>query len=79
MTKNHILKECVRNSLIEYFEDLGSYQPKGILKMITKCIEEPVIELILEKTKGNQSQTAEILGISRNTLRKKMLLHNIHE
>jgi len=35
-------------------------------------MERPLIRIILEKTRGNQVRTAEILGINRNTLRKKI-------
>jgi DNA-binding protein Fis len=40
--------------------------------MVLKNIERPLIETVLGKTEGNQSAAAEMLGIDRNTLRKKI-------
>jgi len=36
-----------------------------------------MLEYILDKTGGNQSKAAEVLGINRNTLRKKMAQYNL--
>ena len=43
-----------------------------ILKTFYEPIEQAVIEIILQKNKGNQSKTSEALGINRNTLKKKV-------
>ena len=40
--------------------------------VIISQVEKPLIELVLDHTRGNQLKAAEILGINRNTLRKKM-------
>ena len=40
--------------------------------MVLHQMERPLIRIVLEKTRGNQVRTAEILGINRNTLRKKI-------
>ena len=46
-------------------------------EIVLKQIERPLIRIVLEKTNGNQIRAAEILGINRNTLRKKMQLLEI--
>ena len=43
-----------------------------LYEMVLHQMERPLIRIILEKTRGNQVRTAEILGINRNTLRKKI-------
>ncbi len=43
-----------------------------IYDLMLADFEKPLISCVLEKTEGNQVKTAEILGISRSTLRKKM-------
>jgi len=44
---------------------------------VLACVEKPMLEYILDKVGGNQSKAAEILGINRNTLRKKMAHYNL--
>ncbi len=68
----------VRKSLKEYFKDLDGEEPCcGMYSMVMGSVEKPLIELVLEHAEGNQTHAAEMLGINRNTLRKKMQLHGI--
>ena len=41
--------------------------------MVLKCVERPMLEVVMKQAEGNQTIAAEMLGINRNTLRKKML------
>jgi DNA-binding protein Fis len=45
--------------------------------MVVQQVEKPLIEYVLTKTEGNQTKTANMLGINRNTLRKKILHYAI--
>lgn len=76
MSKSHI-ERCVRDSLDEYFQDLGEARPSGVHRMIIACVEKPMLESVLEYAGGNQSLAAEYLGINRNTLRKKLQEHGL--
>ncbi|MDO8351770.1 MAG: helix-turn-helix domain-containing protein [Gallionella sp.] len=68
----------VRLSLSEYFCDLDGEEPcSGLYDMVINCVEKPLVEMVLAQVGGNQSRAAAMLGINRNTLRKKMLLHGI--
>jgi Fis family transcriptional regulator len=68
----------VRKALVEYFKDLDGEEPScGMYDMVMDCVEKPLIEMVLEHVGGNQTHAAEMLGINRNTLRKKMLQHGI--
>jgi len=49
----------------------------NLYEMVLFQIERPLINIVLKKTRGNQIRTAEILGINRNTLRKKIKLLDI--
>ena len=62
----------VKSSLDEYFKHLDGQPPHAIYDMVLGCIEKPMLEYILNHVGGNQSKAAEILGLNRNTLRKKM-------
>jgi len=68
----------VRKALREYFKDLEGEEPCcGMYDMVVYCVEKPLLEMVLEYSGENQTRAAEILGINRNTLRKKMQLHGI--
>ena len=68
----------VRKTLKEYFKDLDGEKPCcGMYDMVLDCVEKPLLEMVLEYVEGNQTQAAEILGINRNTLRKKLQQHGI--
>ncbi len=68
----------VRLALAEYFADLDGEEPGcGLYDMVMNCVEKPLIEMVLGQVGGNQSQAAAMLGINRNTLRKKMTQHGI--
>ncbi len=50
----------------------------GLYNRVLQEIEKPLLKLTLEYTKGNQSEASEVLGINRNTLRKKLKELNVH-
>lgn len=56
-----------------YFEGHGDdLPPNGLYERVLREVEVPLIELSLQATRGNQIKTAELLGLNRNTLRKKI-------
>ena len=71
------LADCVKKSHDEYFKHLDGQPPHAIYDMVLGCIEKPLLEYILHKVGGNQSKAAEMLGLNRNTLRKKMAQYNL--
>jgi len=77
MSEHPSLEHCVREHLLRYLEDLGSDQPHDLLSMVTGCVERPVLQIVLEKAQGNQSRAAQMLGITRGTLRKKLQQYQI--
>ncbi|MDH2919099.1 MAG: helix-turn-helix domain-containing protein [Sideroxydans sp.] len=68
----------VRLALKEYFHDLDGEEPcADLYDMVMNCVEKPLLEMVLEHVGANQTQASQMLGINRNTLRKKMLQHGI--
>jgi Fis family transcriptional regulator len=72
MSRSNELSECVRRSLDRYFRDLDGEKPTSIYDMVLRNVEKPMIETVLGRAEGNQTLAAEMLGINRNTLRKKI-------
>ncbi len=69
--------DCVRRTLNRYFRDLDGETPHAIYDMVIGCVERPMLEVVMKQAAGNQSVAAEMLGISRSTLRRKLTEHNI--
>ncbi|WP_171324574.1 nitrogen regulation protein NR(I) [Halovulum dunhuangense] len=71
--KSQKLSQAIESHLKRYFDLHGdSLPPPGLYDRILKEVELPLIALSLSATRGNQVRTAELLGINRNTLRKKI-------
>lgn len=66
------LREMVKNSIEQYFEDLGGHETINLYELVLKEIEVPLLTVVLEQSKNNQSKAAKILGLNRGTLRKKL-------
>ncbi|QDX81288.1 Fis family transcriptional regulator [Denitratisoma sp. DHT3] len=71
------LADCVRRSLNRYFRDLDGQEPHAIYDMVIRTVERPMLEVVMKQANGNQSAAAEILGINRNTLRRKLTEHDL--
>jgi Fis family transcriptional regulator len=77
MKKKIPLDECVRTSLDQYLNDLEGSEPTQMFQMVMLCVEKPVLEVAMRYAGDNQSRAAEVLGITRSTLRKKLLTHRL--
>lgn len=73
------LSASVARHLKRYF-DLhgGALPPPGVYQRVLREVELPLIEIALDATAGNQAKCADLLGINRNTLRKKITDLDIH-
>ena len=70
---NESLGEAAERHLKNYFKAHGNDLPaSGLHERILREVERPLITLSLSETRGNQIKAAEMLGINRNTLRKKI-------
>lgn len=73
------LSHAVKHSIRRYLFELEGTQPNNMYELVLRQIEQPLFEAILEHTKGNQSRAAELLGLNRGTLRKKLRSYNLHK
>jgi Fis family transcriptional regulator, factor for inversion stimulation protein len=73
----HNLHDCVRASMEDLFPRPQRHRPAGLHDMLVKAVEKPLLEVVMEQAQNNQSRAAQWLGLNRNTLRKKLLEHNL--
>jgi Fis family transcriptional regulator len=66
------LRQAVKDTLRNYFTNIGSEQPVDFYGILLEEIERPLLEVLINHTHYNQVRMATILGISRGTLRKKL-------
>ena len=67
----------VERSLDEYFRRLDGEPPHGIYDMVIAHVERALLASMLERSNGNQTQAADMLGLNRNTLRAKLAKYNL--
>ena len=78
MLNENDIARYVRKAVNEYFKDLDGEEPScSIFDMVMNCVEKPLIETVMHHANGNQTRAADLLGINRNTLRKKIIEHDI--
>lgn len=77
-TAHRPLRELVRKALENYFAHIDkNMPPREVYPLVLEEVEVPLLEATLAYTQGNQCQAADILGISRSTLRKKLRSYNV--
>ena len=71
------LQEAVTSHLEKYFEDLDNTQPGLIYDRVLSAVEKPMREVVMRHAGGNQLRASAMLGINRNTLRKKLTTYGL--
>jgi Fis family transcriptional regulator len=71
------LSHCVEVAVKEYFEQLEAHPAANLYDMLLSEVEAPLLKATLEYTNGNQSRAAEMLGLNRGTLRKKLKTYGL--
>ena len=71
------LSNDIDTLLDQYFTDLCGENPNSVYDMVIQSVEKPLLLYIMNLAEGNQSKAADILGLNRNTLRKKLKQHRI--
>ncbi len=70
------LEDYVEWKMGDFVKGMRNGSGRNLHPMLISAIERPLITRALQETKGNQIQAAELLGLNRNTLRKK--IHDLH-
>ena len=73
------LRTMTAEALDSYFAALNGHKPGQLYDMVIREVEEPLFRAVLAYAAGNQSRAADILGINRGTLRKKIKIYGLAE
>ena len=71
-TENLTLRACVEKTLHDYFAHLDGAHVNDVYNLVLSEVEAPLLDIIMQHTRGNQTRAANMLGINRGTLRKKL-------
>ncbi|MEE8343013.1 MAG: helix-turn-helix domain-containing protein [Gammaproteobacteria bacterium] len=72
------LRSCVQVSIENFFDDIGDHQPGDLYRMVISEVEQAMLASVMRYVNGNQSRAAEVLGINRSTLRKKLRCYKLN-
>lgn len=71
------IEDVVELKISRFLDQIGSFFPEDVHELIMSKVEKPLLVQVLRRVGGNQVQAAKVLGINRNTLRKKMKLYGL--
>lgn len=75
--QSSLLSSTVTDVTRNYLNSLGDQDSTNLYRQILDQVEKPLLEVIMERTHGNQSRAAICLGINRATLRSKLKRHGL--
>ena len=73
------LADYVTRALTRYFSDLNGEKPSNLYDLVIGQVERPLLQVIMRQAESNQSRAAQMLGINRNTLRKKLRQYGLEK
>ena len=76
-SRSHPFRVCVEDAVGDYLDQLKGERVRNLYKFVLSEMEQPLLETVMKRVDGNQSQASMILGISRSTLRKKLAAYNL--
>lgn len=77
MQSQQSLRFSVAEAMQRYFEDLDGQNTTDLYELVMNEVEPPLLAAVMNYTRQNQSRTAEMLGLNRGTLRKKLKQYNL--
>ena len=75
--RHQSLRDHVESAMADYFTQLDGQPTTDLYQMVLEQVESPLLEAVMTYTQRNQSRAAEMLGLNRGTLRKKLKQYNL--
>lgn len=76
-TDGQSLRGCVQMAMENYFQNLDGQSVSDVYTMVLAEVEAPMLEIVLKYTRHNQTRAAQVLGLNRGTLRKKLKQYDL--
>ena len=73
----HAIEDVVEFKISRFLDQIGNFYPENVHELIMTKVEKPLLAQVLRRVGGNQVHASKILGINRNTLRKKMKIYGL--
>ena len=70
--KPQLLRDAVKRAVTNFFAQLDGQEAQEVYEMVLSEVEAPLLDIIMQHTRGNQTRAANMLGNNRGTLRKKL-------
>ena len=71
------LRSSVEATMENYFHHLDGQSVTDVYDMVLQEVEAPLLEIVMKNTRQNQTKAAELLGLNRGTLRKKLKRYSL--
>jgi len=71
------LRNSVESTMENYFRHLDGQSVTDVYDMVLQEVEAPLLEIVMKNTRQNQTKAAELLGLNRGTLRKKLKRYSL--
>ncbi len=71
------LRDCVEAAINNYFHHLDGQDVSNVYDMVMNEVELPLLQLVMQYSRQNQTKASSILGLNRGTLRKKLKKHGL--
>ena len=71
------IRRSVTSAIELYLEDMNGHEVSDLYHVVLSEVEPAILDVVMTYVEGNQTEAAEMLGISRGTLRKKLKLYGL--
>ncbi|MGP1956702.1 MAG: DNA-binding transcriptional regulator Fis [Arsenophonus sp. NC-PE1-MAG3] len=72
------LRDSVKQALKNYFSQLNNQDVNNLYELVLSEMEKPLLDMVMQYTRGNQTRAALMLSINRGTLRKKLKKYDMN-